>query len=145
MARDSKNLLILDDPISGGTLGLYYTRMTTSERIAYSSEVHQLTSGADNEQLLAIWAICGHEHLTGFRPGDFTIDDQPVSLESDDWKDLLFALDGQNCDLLEVLGKHICDPINRPGEPKKKPKSGPQIAGKSSGPDAQVLVQNTTG
>ena len=108
--------MVISDPYSGSELVVYYRPLTTTEVIQYSGELAALGEG---DPLRPLFTKFGRLVITGYRDGDFgidsfdadgngytkTVDSSPQSgFFDNEWKQLVFPEDGQNDDILAVVG-----------------------------------------
>ncbi len=89
MARELKmtdqNKIIVFDKLTGTRLEIYYSTITSTDRIKYKSEIlNVLTKSHDLEESINLQLIWAEKKITGFRKGDFTLDGKQISSNSED-------------------------------------------------------------
>jgi len=97
MARilgEERHRLLIQDPVSGSVITLYYRRPASEERVAYQLSAYRIEGGERRFCLGETRLKFGLEILTGFGEGDFQVreDGQETPLDParhPDWKDRL--------------------------------------------------------
>jgi hypothetical protein len=119
-APDTKNELVINDPVSGDQVTLYYDLPTTKERIGY----HQSLFRRDRNKIVYTVAearqFWGKKILAGFKEGDFAVMEKgaTVPYSSDpkskdfreDWKELVCTYAP---DLVEFLASVVFEGATR--------------------------------
>jgi hypothetical protein len=113
-APDVRNELVINDPISGGQITLYYRLPTTAERLKYSQSLFQRKGNKIKYTYAEARQEWGKQILLGFEKGAFGVmkDGKKTSYSSDpeskdyreDWKELVCEFAS---DLIEVLAAHV--------------------------------------
>ncbi len=95
LKKTDRNVLKIQDAISGSEIELYYRMPTTQEMVQYQSKLIKKQGKKVLMNAFETRLEMGLKILTGFRDGDFGIDGSPISSEPsssnyrEDWKDLL--------------------------------------------------------
>lgn len=95
LKQSDKNILRIQDALSGSDLELYYRMPTTSELVSYQSKLMQRKGKKVIIHAFDTRLEFGLKILTGFRDGDFGFDGKPISSEKEnanyreDWKELV--------------------------------------------------------
>jgi hypothetical protein len=112
MARvlgETRHRLILQDPVSGSAITLYYRLPSTEERVAYQTSVFQWEGGERRLRLGETRLQFGLLILLGFEPGDFVVRENGEATALDptrhaDWKERLAE---HAPDLVAYLGQQV--------------------------------------
>ena len=91
---EERHSLLIQDPVSGSVITLYFRRPTSEERVAYQLSAYRIEGGERRFCLGETRLKFGLEILTGFGEGDFQVreDGQETPLDPSrqpDWKDRL--------------------------------------------------------
>ncbi len=99
-----KNSMFVADTIGGGYVEFTYRLPTTEERLAFRQAcLVQVEDEVKFEPFTARLEF-GLKVLTGFTEGYFTDNDKPISINQDNWKELIKATAS---DLIEALGMGV--------------------------------------
>ena len=112
MARvlgEERHTLLIQDPVSGSVITLYYRRPTSEERVAYQLSAYRIEGGERRLCLGETRLKFGLEILTGFGAGDFVITAEGEETPLDparhpDWKERL-AIEAP--DLVSYLAQQV--------------------------------------
>lgn len=91
----TKNVLRINDAVSGETVEVYYRTPTTSERVGFEKASHQMKKGRFFDKSAETRIEYGLKIMTGIREGDFGVAGVPISSDPanknyrSDWKDLM--------------------------------------------------------
>jgi hypothetical protein len=125
MARElnpTRNVLEIDDKISGSVLSIYYVMPSNPDRVAYSNAFFErkgskVVAKADS---LGIKASFGAKIVAGFEKGAFTLDGKIISSDSSDpdyfpdWKKFMST---SAMDVLAYLATTVFEALARPVTP----------------------------
>lgn len=95
LTKTDKNILRIQDAISGSEIELYYRMPTTSEMVSYQAKLIKRQGRKILLNAFETRLEFGLKIFTGFRDGDFGIDGKPISSDpqnpnyKEDWKGLL--------------------------------------------------------
>ncbi len=97
------------DPISGSIITLYYRIPTSAERLAYQTSAFRIDDGGPRLRLAETRLTFGLAILTGFVPGDFTLESNgeegPLEVDAEGrWKEVLRC---HAPDLMSFLGQQV--------------------------------------
>lgn len=89
MARELKksdvNEMTIFDVLSGTKIKLFYKTPTTADRILYQSAIlNLLTKTQKIESMVELQMNWAEKFITGFRKGDFTLDEKEISSDPKD-------------------------------------------------------------
>lgn len=126
------NLLVLEDRLSGGSLGLYYRMPTTKERVAYANGQVVREKGKIVDRTVETRIRFGLRILSGVRTGDFEVPDgaggwsvvssnpQEVGYR-EDWKEIVekYAADCIAQLAFAVFERSVRDQAEEPEPPAK--------------------------
>lgn len=95
LKKTDRNVLKINDMVSGSELEMYYRLPTTQEMVSYQNRLIKRQGKKVLINAFETRLEMGLKILTGFKEGDFGVDGQPISSDADspnyreDWKDLL--------------------------------------------------------
>ena len=106
---DERQVMAIQDPVSGSVITLYFRPPTSEERVAYQVAAFHLENGERRHRLGETRLKFGGEILNGFAPGDFLVTEAGGAAPLDpgrhqDWKARLVA---QAPDLVSYLGQQV--------------------------------------
>jgi len=114
IGHNISNSIRIKDPIGGGEIELYYRFPTTEERQQYSSSLFRARKGKVKTMVSETRQRFGKKILTGFRTGDFVLEEEGKELvfssdksSSDyreDWKALIL---NSAADIVEAMAYHV--------------------------------------
>jgi|GEM_PF-895918 len=120
---EASQTLRLRDPIGGECLTLYYRIPTSEERLAYQTSAFRIEGGGPRLKLAETRLDFGLTLLTGFAPGDFTLEidgeERPLEVDAEgQWKDCLKRLAP---DVVSFLGQYIFEGLRVASEAAPSP------------------------
>ncbi|HHT9137385.1 MAG TPA: hypothetical protein ACFYEK_09110 [Candidatus Wunengus sp. YC60] len=95
LKQSDKNVLKINDAISGSEIELHYRMPTTSEQVAYQSRLIKRQGKKVIINAFDTRLEFGLKIITGFGEGNFGFDGKPISTDKnspnyrDDWKELI--------------------------------------------------------
>ena len=106
---EERHKMVIQDPVSGSAITLYFRQPTSEERVAYQLSVFHLEGGERRLRLSETRFRFGLEILSGFEAGDFVIQtgSEVQNLDPDrhpDWKEHLAK---HAPDLVSYLGQQV--------------------------------------
>ena len=104
------NIIHIDDPVSGGSVGLYYRTPTTEQLTAYSSKLYKRKGKKLMNLAIKTRVETAKEILVGLKEGDFGLNGKPISSdpESPDFHpDWLALLEDNAAHILAAMAFHI--------------------------------------
>jgi len=106
---EERHKMVIQDPVSGSAITLYFRQPTSEERVAYQLSVFHLDGGERRLRLSETRFRFGLEILSGFEAGDFVIQtgSEVRNLDPDrhpEWKEHLAK---HAPDLVSYLGQQV--------------------------------------
>jgi hypothetical protein len=112
---EERHVMVVQDPVSGAAVTLYYRLPTSEERVAYQLSAYRLEGGERRFCLGETRLKFGAQVLLGFAPGDFLVAEEgrPVPLDPErhpDWRERLAE---QAPDLVSYLAQQVFEGLRQ--------------------------------
>ncbi len=112
---EERQVMAVQDPVSGSVVTLYYRLPTSEERVAYQLSAYRLEGGERRFSLGETRLKFGAEILAGFGPGDFLVTEagQTAPLDPErhpDWRERLTV---EAPDLVSYLAQQVFEGVRQ--------------------------------